>query len=143
MAATLASLAPMANPIAAVLHDSDATGSIGTTANSSSTGSALKPQAALAYAAPGPARALRPAARQALADRGDLVAARLDVANYHALTGPASTAAERTAPAIPPQVASLRAAARVDVVALAVRPASGMTIRFGSGLLSSETFALR
>jgi uncharacterized protein YcbK (DUF882 family) len=145
-ATSLASLAPMANPIAAVLHDSDATGSIGTAASSGSNGSktpAGNAAAALAYAAPPPARALRPAARQALADRGDLVAARLDVANYHALTGPQSTTAERTASAIPPQVASLRAAARVDVVALAVRPASGMTIRFGSGLLSSETFAQR
>jgi uncharacterized protein YcbK (DUF882 family) len=150
-ATALAALAPpMPNPIAAVLHDSDATGSIGTAGNLSGAGQgasgakspAGKTEAVLAYAPP-PIRALRPAAKQALVDRGDLVPARLDVANYHALTGPTSTVAEQTTTAIPPQVTALRAAARVDVVALAVRPASGMTIRFGSGLLSSETFAQR
>jgi uncharacterized protein YcbK (DUF882 family) len=145
------------NSIATAMHDNDATGSIGRDA---ATESAEDPnqrqEPALAFAASAPAtvphtpatvprtpmtRALHPAT-QGKTDRVELVAARLDVVNFHFLTGSASALSVRSQVALGPTVSPLRAAAHIDAASLAIRPASGLAIHFGrnGGVLSSDGF---
>jgi uncharacterized protein YcbK (DUF882 family) len=148
------------NPIAAALHDNDATGSIDrapadTAENTDNKG---EEAAALAFASSAPAAT--PAAKTLAAtpmkralhqattvktERVELVAARLDVANFHFLTGSTAAVSVRSQVALGPTVSPLRAAARFDAVSLAARPASGLAIHFGrnAGVLSSTGFVQR
>jgi uncharacterized protein YcbK (DUF882 family) len=149
------------NPIAAALHDNDATGSIDrapadTADNTDDKGEST----ALAFASSAPAATL--AARTATTaatpmtralhhattvkiERVELVAARLDVANFHFLTGSTSAVSVRSQVALGPTVSPLRAAARIDAVSLAARPATGLAIHFGrnAGVLSNYGFVQR
>jgi uncharacterized protein YcbK (DUF882 family) len=141
---------PRINPIAAALHDNETTGSIGR-ANSGGEVQGSDQSAVLAFASTGPAPDVRTAAQTPMTrairgpiDRVDLVAARLDVANFHVLTASTPSLSVRSQVAISPTVSPLRAAARIDVVSLAARPLSGFAIHFGrrdTGVLRSEAFA--
>jgi uncharacterized protein YcbK (DUF882 family) len=143
------------NPISAALRDNDATGSIARAPADNSDNAEDKGDAssALAFASATPTagqapagtpmtRALHPAAT-VKHEHVELVAARLDVANFHFLTGSASAASVQSQVALGPTVSPLRAAARLDAVSLAARPASGLAIHFGrnAGVLSSNGFA--
>jgi uncharacterized protein YcbK (DUF882 family) len=145
--AALTTNSPRINPIAAALHDNETTGSI---VRASTGNDAEQASEALAFASGAPGTE-RPTVRTPMTrairgpiDRIDLVAARLDVANFHVLTASTRSLSVRSQVALSPTVSPLRAAARIDVVSLAARPASGVAIHFGrhdTGVLRSEAFA--
>jgi uncharacterized protein YcbK (DUF882 family) len=149
--AALTTSSPRINPITAALHDNEATGSIGRAGTGSEAEQSVGKTAVLAFASTGSGSDARTAAQTPMTrairgpiDRVDLVAARLDVANFHVLTASTPSLSVRSQVAISPTVSPLRAAARIDIVSLASRPASGVAIHFGrrdTGVLRSEAFA--